>query len=287
MDLKGKLRQGMRIFDSDDREVGTVERVEGDYAYVGGRRIPVSAFDRMDNDRLYYGESGRQYFTQDASRSASRAQTAEGEIRVPVAEERLDVDKRQAELGAVEVRKTVETENVSVPVELQREEVHVDKVDVADRPLAGADAGQAFQETTIRVPVRGEEAVVRKEAVVTGEVVVDKERTTERQEIRETLRKERVEIDEDYKRDRSAFQQSFEQRKGTRQPPASSFEEVEPNYRMGYEAGYDTRHAGKRFEDVEPDLRRDYETRSGGGAGDSWQHLREEIREGYERSRNR
>src|SRR5436309_1806486 len=54
---------------------------------------------------------------------------------------------------------------------------------------------QRFESGTIRVPVRGEEAAVEKEAVVTGEVVVDKERTTERQEVADTVRKERVEVD--------------------------------------------------------------------------------------------
>ena len=290
MDLKGKLRQGMRIFDSNDREVGTVERVEGDHAYVGGRRVPVSAFDRMDNDRLYYGESGRQYFAEGRTGAAAGVRDTEGEVRVPVAEERLDVDKRQAELGAVEVRKSVETEDVSVPVELQREEVHVDKVDVADRPLAGADAGTAFQETTIRVPVRGEEAVVRKEAVVTGEVVVDKERTTERETVSDTVRKERVNVDENYQRARSGFQEHFDRRRAGSGTAAASrrFEDAEPNYRTGFDAGYDERYTGRDFDAVEPDLRRDWESRrTGGGGRDRWEDLREEIREGWGRARGR
>lgn len=130
-----------------------------------------------------------------ASAQTARAQTARGdEMVVPVAEEQLYVTKRQAEVGAVEVRKTVETEQVSVPVELRREEVRVQEVDVADRPLqAGEDA---FQGGTIRVPVRGEEAVVQKEAVITGEVVIDKEQTTERQQVSDTVRKEQVEVQE-------------------------------------------------------------------------------------------
>ena len=50
------------------------------------------------------------------------------------AEERLEVEKRPAELGAVEVRKTVETEQQTVPVELTREEVHVEQRDVPTAP---------------------------------------------------------------------------------------------------------------------------------------------------------
>jgi uncharacterized protein (TIGR02271 family) len=118
-----------------------------------------------------------------------------GEVRVPIVEERVEVEKRPVELGAVEVRKTVQTEQQTVPVELEREEVRVRQENVPARPV-GEGAG-AFQEGTIRVPVRGEEAVARKETVVTGEVVVDKERTTETQEIVETVRRERVEVEED------------------------------------------------------------------------------------------
>ena len=46
-----------------------------------------------------------------------------------------------------------------------------------------------------RVPVRGEEAVAQKEAFVTGEVVIDKERRTERQTVTDTVRREEVEVD--------------------------------------------------------------------------------------------
>ena len=168
MDLKGKLRQGMRIVGADNRDYGTIDRYDDDSIYVGGRRIPTGAFARAENERLHLGESGRQYFE-----TGNRAGT-EGEARVPVMEERLQVDKRGVNLGEVEVRKEVTSEQVNVPVELTREEVHVERVDVNDRPVATGEVGDAFKEGTIRVPVRGEEAVVNKEAVVTGEVVIDR-----------------------------------------------------------------------------------------------------------------
>src|SRR5215212_592652 len=56
MDLKGKLRQGMRIFGADNRDYGTIDRYDDDYVYVGQRRIPTSAFERAENDRLYLGQ---------------------------------------------------------------------------------------------------------------------------------------------------------------------------------------------------------------------------------------
>ena len=216
----------------------------------------------------------------------AHGQATEGEIRVPVAEERLNVEKRQAELGEVQLRKTVEQEQVSVPVELQREEVHVERRDVGDRPVQAGD--QVFQEGTIRVPVRGEEAVVSKEAVVTGEVVVEKERTTERQQIADTVRRERVEVDENYNQYRSGFQQHFNQRQQQAggQSGTRTWEEAEPNYQYGYMAARNDQYQGRQFEDVEPDLRSDYQRRFDSSDDPSgWERLRAEVREGWSRAR--
>ena len=89
----------------------------------------------------------------------------------------------------------VHKERRSVPVTLSQEKVRVEKRDVPERPLRAGE--EAFQEGTIRVPVRGEEAVARKEAVVTGEVVVNKERTTETQQVADTVRRTEVHVDKD------------------------------------------------------------------------------------------
>jgi hypothetical protein len=60
-----------------------------------------------------------------------------------------------------------------------------------------------------------------------------------------------------------------------------TFADAEPHYRRGYEAAYDQRYAGRDFADVEPELRRSH------SGGESWEHLREEIREGFDRGRHR
>jgi len=244
-------------------------------------------------------ETGTHHGGEGQTIQGTQGQATEGEIRVPVAEERLNVEKRAAELGEVEIRKTVQQEQVSVPVELMREEVQVQQRDVADRPAQAGD--NLFQEGTIRVPVRGEEAVVTKQAVVTGEVVIDKEQLVERQNVTDTVRRERVEVDKDYDQHRSNFQQHFTQRQGTTQGSNRTFEDAEPNYQYGYAAARGNQYSDRNFDDVEPDLRRDYETRYGGSmsgttgtggttgtsgsGGSAWEHLREEIREGYNRAR--
>ena len=195
MDLKGKLKQGLRIFGPDDREYGTIERFDDENVYVAGRKVPYGAFERIDQDRLYVGQSGSRYF---ADVHAAGAMRNEDAIRVPVVEERLNVTKRQVELGEVEVRKTVESEQVSIPVELMREEVQVHRVDVAERLASEAELVDRFWEGTIRIPVRGEKAVIHKAAMVTGEVLIDRQRVTERETVEDTVRRERVTVDEHY-----------------------------------------------------------------------------------------
>jgi uncharacterized protein (TIGR02271 family) len=281
MDLKGKLRRGLHIFGPDDRDYGTIDRYDDQYAYVGKRRIPVSAFERFDNDRLYLGAQGHRYF----------ADTSEGwddptEVRVPVREEQLDVEKRQGQMGSVDIHKTVESEQVNVPVDLRHEEVTVNRVNVPDRPVSVGDAPDAFKEGTIRVPVRGEEVMARKEAVVTGEVVVDRDVVTERETVSDTVRKEHVDVDENYRTAREGFRQHFENRRAGLTGTAvdtRTFEDAESNYRRGFTAAHDDRYSGRSFDEVEPDLRRQHHST---GDDNAWERLREEIREGFDRARH-
>ena len=190
MNLVSKLRQGMRLVGPDDRELGTVERVEADHVYVDGRRIPASAFERADRDRLYVGRVGLEYFS-------DQGMVTEEPLRVPLLEEQLRVGTQQVERGAVEVRKSVEAERIAIPVELTREAVRVEQVDVADYPVAAGEVADAFREGTIRVPVRGEEAVVTKQQLVTGEVVIDRERVIDEQIVSDTLRRESASVEHD------------------------------------------------------------------------------------------
>ncbi len=212
--------------------------------------------------------------TREQAGGRSQRETGD-EARIPVVEERLHVERRPTELGEVQVRKTVTEEQQTVPVDLAREEVRVEQRAIDDRPATG---GELFQEGTVRVPVRGEEPVVTKEAVVTGEVVIGKERTTERQEVRDTVRKERVEPDADYQRARAGFQQHFAARRGAlgggaAQGGAATFEEAEPHYRAGFLAGRDARYAGRPFAQIEPDLRRTHE-RAATGPARPWAEVR-------------
>jgi len=117
------------------------------------------------------------------------------ERRLTLSEEQLAIGKRQVQAGEVELRKTVETENVRESVPLVHEEVSVER-----RPLSGTDAtldasSTAFGEETIRVPLMAEEAVIDKRVVATEEVVVRTNQVTENQVVEDTVRRERLVTD--------------------------------------------------------------------------------------------
>jgi uncharacterized protein (TIGR02271 family) len=285
MGLFDQLKRGMHVYGPDDRSVGTIDRWDDDNVYIGGRSYKRSMFDRFDNDRLYFSTEGYRSYQSMGTGKIGDA-VAGGEVRVPVREERLDVEKRQGQMGSVDIHKTVESEQVNVPVDLRHEEVTVNRVNVPDRPVSVGDAPDAFKEGTIRVPVRGEEVMARKEAVVTGEVVVDRDVVTERETVSDTVRKEHVDVDENYRTAREGFRQHFENRRAGLTGTAvdtRTFEDAEPNYRRGFTAAHDDRYSGRSFDEVEPDLRRQHHST---GDDNAWERLREEIREGFDRARH-
>ena len=171
-----------------------------DEQFRGGRSlVTVRAGDRAAEARaIIQRHDGHDRST--ASSTSTRSSTThatdtKGAIRVPEIDERLDVQKRDVQQGEVRIEKHVEERKETIPVSLEREEVHVERRDVAERPIAPGEKVEAFKDETIRVPVRGEEATVTKQAVVTGEVVVDKDRRTETEQVSDTVRKTHVEVD--------------------------------------------------------------------------------------------
>ncbi len=221
-------RKGMQLFDADEALIGMIGGARGGTIVVGGRHIPKAAIARVIQNRAYLkpgadwagaGHAGaalagvpvasvarpvqrprRAVRTPHPPAEAEAVRPLPGEQTytalaaptvVPLATERLHLEKHATELGEVRVRKTVVAEERRVPVDLHYERVRVEERDLPDRPTTGADL---FSEETIVVPLRGEEAVVRKEAVITGEVVIGKELVTEHRDVTATVRAEQAEV---------------------------------------------------------------------------------------------
>jgi uncharacterized protein (TIGR02271 family) len=125
----------------------------------------------------------------------SPGDTTEGTPTVTRSEEELRVGTRETEAGRLRLHKWVETEQVEVPVELRREKARVTREPV-DRSVSDQEIGAE----EIEVTLREEKPVVAKETVARERIRVDKEVEVGQETVRDELRKERVDVDDEGRR---------------------------------------------------------------------------------------
>jgi uncharacterized protein (TIGR02271 family) len=126
--------------------------------------------------------------------STGARDVTEGEESVQLMEEQLRVGKREVGRGSVRVRSYVVEQPVEEQVDLRQERVTIERRPV-NREIAPGEA--AFQERTIEAVERGEEAVVSKTARVTEEIGIRKDVERETETIRDTVRRQEVEVEDD------------------------------------------------------------------------------------------
>jgi uncharacterized protein (TIGR02271 family) len=214
-----------------------------------------------------------------------RTGRAEGqeEIREAVVEEQIRVGKRQVGRGGVRVFSRVTEKPVHEQVRLREEEVRVER-----RPVDRAATPEDLKAGRGQVEVRAtaEEAVVQKRPHVVEEVVVSKEQRERTEEIRDTLKRKDVEVQEipgqgagmsgqdldpEY---RTHYQQAFGR-------SGQQYEAIAPAYRYGSQLGADPRYRGRNWDIVRDEARRDWENRSPG----TFERMENAIRYGYDRIR--
>jgi uncharacterized protein (TIGR02271 family) len=112
-------------------------------------------------------------------------------------EEELQVGTETRERGRARLRKHVVTEQQTVTVPVQREEVRVEREPITDANLDAATSGPAISEEEHEVTLREEEVVVDKRAVPKERVRLDTETVTDERQVSEEVRKEQIEVDGD------------------------------------------------------------------------------------------
>lgn len=165
-------------------------------------------------DRNHFDDS--RFFGSRGGMKGDKGANNAGQKRMTRSEEELEVGKRQVKAGEVDVHKRVDTEHVTQPVTLRREEVTIER-----RPIqagqggqnSGQNSGQIGTEGEIRIPLTEEEAVVGKRAVVKEEVVIRKHAVSEDKTVEADLRKERIDIDRNA--DKSSTDRSSTDRSST------------------------------------------------------------------------
>jgi uncharacterized protein (TIGR02271 family) len=112
-------------------------------------------------------------------------------------EEELRVGTTRREAGRARLRKYVVTEEETVTVPVQREEVRVEREPITDANVDEATDGPAISDEEHEVVLHEDEPVVETRAVPKERVRMNKDTVTEQETVTEQVRKERIDVDGD------------------------------------------------------------------------------------------
>jgi uncharacterized protein (TIGR02271 family) len=126
----------------------------------------------------------------DTSDRLSQTAARGAEEVIPLAEENLEIGKRTVDRGTTRVRRYVVEKPVERDVTLHGERVTIER----RTPVESSVPGHAFEERTVEVRETEEVPVVAKTARVVEEVAIRKEATERTETVRDTVRREEVEV---------------------------------------------------------------------------------------------
>ncbi|MGH2352472.1 MAG: YsnF/AvaK domain-containing protein [Chloroflexota bacterium] len=196
--------------DAIDGRLGTVDEVvvrpqTGELAYLvvrrgwSDRRLTigaelVAAISSPKEVRLRVTRTQAQEMAVSIPTGEVLGRAGEHEIRVPVLEERLVPGKRAVDMGELRIHKYVDSVEETVRQPVTRDDLVVERVPV-NRPLE-APVGSRMEGDWLVIPVMEEVLVIQKRLMLKEEVRIRKQQVTEEQEVHETVRHERVEIED-------------------------------------------------------------------------------------------
>lgn len=116
-----------------------------------------------------------------------------GEQKIQLREEQLTATKQQVQAGEVGIRKDIVTEEKTINVPVNREEVYIER-----NPVSGAVPSDTpiGQEETYRVPVSEEQVDVNKQSVVREELSIGKRVVQENQQVTDTVQREEAHVEQ-------------------------------------------------------------------------------------------
>jgi uncharacterized protein (TIGR02271 family) len=158
---------------------------------------------QYDRAREHFDEAGRPCSCESPDAHAVRSATprleadwsvAEEPRRFELAEEELVAHRELRERGEVQVRTRVEEVPARLEVDAYREEVEIDRVPVSE--IVSERVAPWEEDGVLVVPVYEEQLVVVKRLVMKEQLRIRRAGVTERQLFEDTLRRERLEIDD-------------------------------------------------------------------------------------------
>lgn len=191
-DLRGKT-----LMTNDGREIGEIDDMLADrdaervvaLRLADGRVVNIDSVDMRDGVPVLIVDQT----TVPATKLGRGEATSE---HIPIVEERMLIGKKQVELGKVRISTRVVSKDVGEDVTLRTERVNVERHKL-NEPVSAAAANTLFKDGKVELAETAERAVVSKEAVVTGDVVVDKDIDTRTERVEGTVRHTEVDVDRD------------------------------------------------------------------------------------------
>jgi stress response protein YsnF len=128
---------------------------------------------------------------------------------IPLFKEEVHVGTRTVDAGTVQLRKTVETETVSEPVEIRRESVSIERLPANGEAAQSQTEGQSFaqseqsgqnnlsqpfQEGQMEIRLQREEPVVEKRIVPAGRIVASRTSEVQQTNIQSQIRTEDISV---------------------------------------------------------------------------------------------
>jgi hypothetical protein len=154
------------------------------------RRSPAQASAPTLADMFLWPWKGVMQGLQPSNGSVSARGPSGLEEVIPLGEEVLEVSKRAENRGTVRIRRYVVETPVEEQVTLQSERVVVER----RRPVSDKVTGEILTEVTVEVVETADVPVVEKRTRLREEIVVRTERTQQVETVRETVRRDEVEI---------------------------------------------------------------------------------------------
>ena len=200
---------------SEDEDLGEVKETGQDYVLVQKGMInkekfyiPKNMVESYDGSVLRFNLSKEEvknrymrdspplvdeYGWSSAEESKANVSETDTESRIPLIEERLNVDKRASTEEATITKEPVtETKTVEVPV--THEEITIEKRPLSKSNTSTAETAEApvDSKTEIKIPLKKEVVEVTKQPYVKEEVVVKKKPVTETRQVNEQVRSEKI-----------------------------------------------------------------------------------------------
>jgi uncharacterized protein (TIGR02271 family) len=206
---RATTRLGAAVEATDGR-LGTVDQVvvrpqTGELSYVVVRRGWTNELFAVPAEMVReVAPSGTVYLS--VTKEEARAQSANvpkealadspdsREVRIPLVEEELIPEKRWVDLGELRIHKFVDTREELIREAVTRDDLLVERVPV-NQPLE-APLDTRVEDDWLVIPIMEEVLVVQKRLMLKEEVRIRKRQVTETQELHETVRSERAEIED-------------------------------------------------------------------------------------------